>query len=108
MAGVETELQRMHRTAQDAASIGDNLKNVMSRLDNAMGVLAPMDGMIKNAFWSGHHSHLDAMTKLCNRLHQLADGIGSAKSAYQSADDNAQTALARVGSSSPVLDVTVL
>ena len=107
MAGVETEFQRMQQTAQDAAGIGDNLRNVMIRLDNAMGVLVPMDGMIKNAFWQGHHGHLDAMTKLCNRLHQLADGIGDAKSKYQSADDEGQVALNQAANV-PVLDATVL
>ncbi|MGW7682316.1 WXG100 family type VII secretion target [Kribbella sp. NPDC054772] len=104
---METEYARMQQTARDAAAIGDNLKTVMVRLDNAMGVLVPMDGMIKNAFWQGHRGHLDAMTKLCNRLHQLADGIGDAKSKYQSADDEGQVALNQAANV-PVLDATVL
>ncbi|WP_350279080.1 hypothetical protein [Kribbella sp. HUAS MG21] len=109
MAGVETELQRMQRTAHEAATIGDNLKAVMTALDNAMGGLAPMDGQIKNVFWQGHSNHLDAVTRLCAKLHQMSEGITTSKTGYEAEDSSSQTAFTQVaGTGGTVLDTTKL
>jgi uncharacterized protein YukE len=107
MAGVETELQRMQRTAHEAATIGDNLKAVMTALDNAMGGLTPMDGQIKNAFWQGHNNHLDAVGRLCAKLHQMSEGITTSKNGYESEDTGSQAAFTQVGAGT-ALDVTKL
>ncbi|HEY9339548.1 hypothetical protein [Kribbella sp. NPDC050459] len=109
MAGVETELQRMQRTAHEAATIGDNLKAVMTALDNAMGGLTPMDGQIKNVFWQGHSNHLEAVGRLCTKLHQMSDGITTSKTGYESEDTGSQAAFHQLGASGgSVLDVTKL
>jgi hypothetical protein len=106
MAGVETELQRMQRTAFEAATIGDNLRGVMSQLDMAMSGLSSMDGQIKNPFWQGHHNHLEAVTKLCTKLHQMSEGITSGKSAYENADSGSQAGFTQLAGGA--LDVTKL
>ena len=107
MAGVETELARMVRTATEAARIGDALKAVMTSLDSAMSSLTPMDGEIKNTFWQGHHNHLEAVDKLCTRLHRMSDGINTSKVAYESQDANSQQAFSHLGAGSAI-DTTVL
>ncbi|MGW6197318.1 hypothetical protein ACWF0M_14340 [Kribbella sp. NPDC055110] len=109
MAGVETELDRMVRTATEAARIGDALKMVMTTLDSAMSSLTPMDGEIKNTFWQGHHNHLEAVDKLCTKLHGMSDGIITSKVAYESQDASSQSAFSRVGAGAgTAIDTTVL
>ena len=75
MAGTRADIPRMVQTASAAAAIADNLKAVMTSLDSAMSGLSPMDGEIKNAFWQGHHNHLEAMDKLCAKLKGQSDPI---------------------------------
>lgn len=108
MAGVETELDRMVRTATEAARIGDALKAVMSSLDSAMGSLTPMDGEIKNTFWQGHNNHLEVVDKLCTKLHRMSDGITTSKVAYESQDANSQSAFSGLGAAGSSIDTTVL
>ncbi|MFF0266848.1 hypothetical protein [Kribbella sp. NPDC004536] len=107
MAGVETELDRMVRTATEAARIGDALKAVMTSLDSAMSSLTPMDGEIKNTFWQGHHNHLEAVDRLCRKLHGMSDGITTSKVAYESQDANSQQVFSHLGTGSAI-DTTVL
>ncbi|TCC28087.1 WXG100 family type VII secretion target [Kribbella speibonae] len=108
MAGVETELDRMVRTATEAARIGDALKAVMTTLDGAMSSLTPMDGEIKNTFWQGHNNHLDAVNKLCTKLHRMSDGITTSKVAYEAQDASSQSAFSGLGASGTTIDTTVL
>lgn len=105
MAGVETEATRMVQTAAEAARIGDALKSVMTMLDSSMTSLTPMDGEIKNVFWRGHHNHLEAVDQLCAKLHRMADGITTSKSAYQAEDATSHSSFGRLGAS---IDTTVL
>ncbi|MGZ0148959.1 hypothetical protein ACXJJ3_17930 [Kribbella sp. WER1] len=98
MPGVQTESARMVQTAAEAARIGDALKAVMTMLDNSMSGLTTMDGEIKNVFWRGHHNHLEAVDQLCAKLHRMADGISTSKTAYETEDASSQAAFSRLGS----------
>ncbi|WP_325039781.1 hypothetical protein [Kribbella sp.] len=82
----------MMQTASAAATIADNLRSVMASLDGAMSGLSTMDGEIKNPFWQGHHNHLEAMDKLCAKLHRMADGITVSKVGYETQDADGQQA----------------
>ena len=97
MAGVETETTRMVQTAAEAARIGDALKSVMTVLDNSMTSLTPMDGEIKTVFWQGHHNHLEAVDQLCAKLHRMADGITTSKTAYETEDASSRSSFSRLG-----------
>ena len=96
MSGVEADLARMQATASEAARIGDELRAAVTRLDAALSGLGAMDGQIRNPFWQGHRNHLDAVTKLCTKLHQMSEGITTSQKLYAAQDGESHAAFTQI------------
>lgn len=100
MSGMQTDLARMKSTAADAVRIGEELKGAVQQLDAKLAALGTMNGQIKNAFWMGHSNHLDAVTKLCARLHTMSDGINTGRARYETQDSESHAAFNQLGGAS--------
>jgi hypothetical protein len=94
--------------ANNAASIADEAISLTTGLDRSMEVVRLMSGQISGTFWNGHGLQLEAMRALSAKLHELADRVGDAKTAYLAADADGEALLKKAGNPGHVIDTNVL
>ena len=108
MSGTDAELQQMKFASDEVVRIGDELRRAVTQLSTFLeSGLGTMDGQIKNAFWQGRNTHVEAVDRLCATARQMSDGIATSKHLYESHDTESHAAFAKA-SGSGAIDVNLL